>query len=249
MIMNLKSNPADRAQTEIEHGKYLLKHGAGDIWGWSTPAGKKRWARRSAMLTSHIKPGMNVLEIGCGLGYFTKELAKTGALITAIDISPDLLDAARLSIPQENVLFREEDAASMTFSDNSFDSIVGSSVLHHIDLDRALSEFYRILRSEGTFYFTEPNMLNPQIALQKNIPYLKKMMGDSPHETAFIRWGLKNKLAKHGFKNIVIRPFDWLHPSTPERFIPAVECFGHIIEELPVAREFSGSLEIRCSKL
>ncbi len=237
-----------RTQSEIEHGKYLLKNDAGDIWGWETPAGKKRWARRSGMLTSHIRPGMKILEIGCGLGYFTKELARTGALITAIDVSPDLLDAARVKIKQDNVTFKEEDAASLTFADNSFDSIVGSSVLHHIDIDEALKELHRVLRPGGTLCFTEPNMLNPQIALQKNIPYLKKRLGDSPHETAFIRWGLKKKLAKYGFKDIVIRPFDWLHPGLPENLIPAIERIGYLLEEVPIVREFSGSIVVRCRK-
>ena len=237
-----------RAKSEIEHGKYLLKHNVGEIWGWETPAGKKRWARRSAMLTSHLKPGMKVLEIGCGLGYFTKELARTGALITAIDISPDLLNMARIEIKKNNVIFKEEDAASLTFDDNSFDSIVGSSVLHHIDLDRSLKEFHRILRPGGTIHFTEPNMLNPQVALQKNIPYLKKILGDSPHETAFIRWGLKKRLAKHGFKDIVIRPFDWLHPAIPASLIPAIEHLGYLLERVPIIREFSGSIAVRCSK-
>lgn len=246
--MKKKYTPDGRICSEIEHGKYLAEHGAGEIWGWETPAGKKRWARRAEMLTSHLKPGMNVLEIGCGSGYFTKELAKTGALVTAIDISPDLMDEARSKVKLGNVTFKEEDAAFLTFDDGCFDSVVGSSVLHHIDLDEALKEFYRVLRPSGFLCFTEPNMLNPQIALQKNIPYLKKRLGDSPHETAFIRWSLKNKLAQCGFKDIIIRPFDWLHPAIPGNFISAIERLGYLLEEVPIIREFAGSIVIKCRK-
>ncbi len=247
MVAN-KIDPRSLVRSEVAHGKYLIVHGVGEIWGWETPAGKKRWARRAAMITSHLKAGMNVLEVGCGSGYFTQELAKTGGIITAIDVSPDLLDLARSRVQQNNVTFREEDAASLTFDNNSFDSIVGSSVLHHLDTDRALREFYRILRPGGTLCFTEPNMLNPQIAIQKNIPYLKKRMGDSPYETAFFRYLLKKKLAKHGFKDILIRPFDWLHPAVPERLISLIERIGFLLEKIPAICEFSGSLAIKCCK-
>ena len=84
-----------RLQREIEHGRYLGRSGAGEIWNWEGPAGRLRWKRRVEMLTSHLRPGMQVLELGCGTAYFTKELSLTGASITAIDISPELLAEAR----------------------------------------------------------------------------------------------------------------------------------------------------------
>ena len=76
-----------RILNEIEHGKYLAKNNAGEIWGWETPAGKLRWKRRVQMLINEITPDMIVLELGCGTGYFTKELVKTNSKIIAIDIS------------------------------------------------------------------------------------------------------------------------------------------------------------------
>jgi hypothetical protein len=57
-----------RIQNEIEHGKFLASHNAGEIWNWETPAGKIRWDRRVGMLTDSLKSGMKVLEIGCGIG-------------------------------------------------------------------------------------------------------------------------------------------------------------------------------------
>lgn len=238
----------DRLKNEILHGRYLLEAGAGEVWGWETPAGKKRWARRVTMLVSHIKPGMKVLEIGCGTGYFTRELAKTGAAITAIDISPELLADAKKSAAVKDVVFRVENAYSLTFSDGSFDTVVGSSVLHHLDLDAALREFYRVLKPGGSAYFTEPNMMNPQIALQKNIPWIKRRMGDSPDETAFFRWGLGRKLREHGFSGIEITPFDFLHPGIPETFLPVALPFCAFLEKIPVLSEIAGSLYIRAVK-
>ncbi len=46
-------------------------------------------------LASYVQRGQKVLELGCGTGNLTLELAKKGATITAIDINPEMLDIAR----------------------------------------------------------------------------------------------------------------------------------------------------------
>jgi ubiquinone/menaquinone biosynthesis C-methylase UbiE len=238
----------DRLKSEIEHGKYLLAHGAGKIWNWETPAGKLRWARRVKMLASHLQPDQKVLEIGCGIGYFTRSLASSGAEITAIDISPDLLEVARRDCPAENVSFEVQNAYAMTYADKSFDSVVGSSVLHHLEIDAALNEVHRVLMPGGSIYFTEPNMMNPQIAVQKNVPAIKKRLGDSPNETAFFRWLLQRRLERAGFRHVQIQPFDFLHPRLSPAWIPRFQAFANLLEHVPLISEIAGSLYIRAVK-
>lgn len=237
-----------RLSNEIEHGKYLLAHGAGEVWNWETPAGRLRWARRVQMLTGHIHPDQQILELGCGTGYFTRELCKTGARITAIDISPELLAEARAECLADNIQFEIQNAYAMTFADQSFDSVVGSSVLHHLEVDSALREVQRVLKDDGCIYFTEPNMMNPQIAIQKNIPALKRRLGDSPDETAFFRSSLRRKLQQAGFRQIQITPFDFLHPRASPSWIPAIQTLGEMLEKVPVLREIAGSLYIQARK-
>lgn len=237
----------NRLKNEIEHGKKIAGD-AGRIWNWESPAGKRRWERRVRMLTSHITPGMNVLEIGCGTGYYTKELEKTGARITAIDISPDLLNVARTSVISEKVTFKIDNAYDMSFEDGIFDTVVGISVLHHLDMERSLKEIYRVLKPGGAIRFSEPNMLNPQIAIQKNIPYIKERMGDSPDETAFFKWKMRKLLLEYGFKDVSVIPFDFLHPSIPERMVPFFDRLGELLEKAPIIREIAGSLYIKAAK-
>ena len=238
----------NRLDHEIEHGKFLAKNGAGEIWNWESPAGKLRWSRRIKMLTQHIKQNEKVLELGCGTGYFTREIVKTNAAVTAIDISPDLLAIAQKEVSATNVTFCEENAYKMTFADESFDSVIGSSVLHHLDIEKAIAEIHRVLKSNGFIAFTEPNMLNPQIALQKNIPWLKRKLGDSPDETAFFRWQLISLLKKHKFSRIEVIPFDFLHPSIAPSMIPIVSGIGNVCEKLPLMKEIAGSLYIKAYK-
>jgi SAM-dependent methyltransferase len=238
----------ERIANEIEHGRFLAQHGAGEIWNWEGPAGKLRWARRVKMLSSHIRSGMIVLELGCGTGYFTQELARCGADIVAVDVSPELLEIARANCSAPNVRYEIQNAYELSYPGDAFDSVVGSSVLHHLEIEEALRQIHRVLRPAGTMFFTEPNMLNPQIVIQKNVPWVKQRLGDSPDETAFFRWRLRRLLEATGFSGVRIDPFDFLHPKTPTTLIGCVDTVGRFLEGLPVISEFAGSLYIRAIK-
>ena len=131
---------------------------------------------------------------GCGTGYFTQQLARSGADIIGVDISPELLEIAKARCSASNVRYERQNACAFSYLDAMFDSVVGSSVLHHLEIKEAVREIYRVLKSHGTMSFTEPNMLNPQIAIQKNVPWVKRKLGDSPDETAFFRWPLRRLL-------------------------------------------------------
>src|SRR5438270_13818829 len=107
----------ERIAREIEHGRFLAQHGAGEIWNWESPAGKLRWARRVKMLSKHLGPGMSVLEVGCGTGYFTRELARSGADVVAIDVSSELLEIARSNCSRPNVRYDIENAYELSYPD------------------------------------------------------------------------------------------------------------------------------------
>jgi len=92
----------NRLDNEIAHGRFVAAHGAGEVWNWEGPAGRLRWERRVQMLGVHLRPGMTILELGCATGYFTGELARSGAEIVAIDVSPELLEIARANYSAPN---------------------------------------------------------------------------------------------------------------------------------------------------
>ncbi|MCC6720754.1 MAG: class I SAM-dependent methyltransferase [Bacteroidia bacterium] len=235
-----------RIENEIEHGKYLAKGGAEAIWNWDSPAGKKRAQRRAELLVKYgeIKSTDKILEIGCGTGLFTgKVLELTGATdITAIDISPELLEIAKLKYPTPEFILG--DAMKLEYPDNTFDVVFGSSVLHHLDMEKTCKEIYRVLKPEGRIAFAEPNMINPQIAIQKNVPFIKKWLGDSPDETAINRWKFKKMLAKIGYNNISIFPYDFLHPIVPSFLVNFTNEFSKVIEKIPILKEIAGSVII-----
>ena len=238
-----------RADHEIAHGKWLSERDAEWVWGWGSPAGRLRAERRANLIGSGagLATGMTAVEIGCGTGLFTELLASTGATIVAVDISDELLSRARQrGLPADRVRFvhgRFEDVSLQ----GGFDAAIGSSVLHHLEIDEALIAIKRLLKPGGVLSFAEPNMLNPQVFLERHPPvFMKKYYAyTSPDETAFVRFTFRRALERAGFENVRITPFDWLHPSTPPALIPAVRAAGRVAEAIPGLREFSGSLHIR----
>jgi hypothetical protein len=78
------------------------------------------------------------------------------------------------------------------------------------------------------------------------VPWIKKRFGDSPHETAFVKWRIRSLLLRADFEKVEVTPFDWLYPATPVALMRTVRSLGGILERIPVMREFAGSLHIRC---
>jgi 2-polyprenyl-3-methyl-5-hydroxy-6-metoxy-1,4-benzoquinol methylase len=240
---------SERARREIVHGEFLAKGNTEWKWGWGTPAGRQRALRRANLIQSSAKlsPATQVLEIGCGTGNFTNLFARSNANIVAVDISPDLLEKARKrGLPANRVQFiccRFEEMMQT----EAYDAVIGSSVLHHLELKDALAIIFSLLKPGGFMVFAEPNMLNPQVFAERTFlrQWLKHV---SPDETAFVRWMFQKQLRHAGFDEIEIRPFDWLHPSVPRALINVVNFSGALLERTPIIKEFAGSLLICCRR-
>lgn len=228
---------------EIKHGEKIADD-AENIWGWGTPAGRLRAERRFNYLVKYggIKKNSVVLELGCGTGVFTEKLAAHGTRLIAIDISMALILKASNKLRGKNVKFVVADIENLPFKPDVFDAVVGISVLHHLSLSIACQQAKVVLKKGGMISFSEPNMVNPQIFLQKNIPYLKRLLGDSPDETAYTRWQINRALVENGFKNNKIFLFDFLHPLIKPGLIPLMDSLGRNMEKIPVLREIAGSI-------
>ncbi len=110
------------------------------------------------------------LEIGAGTGYFSLNLLQLGVIerLTATDISAGMLTrlsktAAALGLEAKTVA---SEAERLPFDDESFDLVFGHAILHHIpDLERAFSEFRRVLRPGGAVAFCgEPSRYGDRLA-------------------------------------------------------------------------------------
>jgi SAM-dependent methyltransferase len=123
-------------------------------------------------LRQHVAPGTTVLEYGCGPYTATAALRAEVRSVVGIDLSTvairrymDRATAKGLRMVRGCVM----NAESLAFSTGAFDLIYGSSILHHLDLDRSLSEISRTLKPGGTAVFLEPLGHNPAINLYRRL--------------------------------------------------------------------------------
>ncbi|MFZ5354113.1 MAG: class I SAM-dependent methyltransferase [Bacillota bacterium] len=102
-----------------------------------------------AMGMLSIKPGMKVLDIGCGTGNFSMKLAQVGCIVTGIDISDSMLDIAREKADKEklDIEYLNMDAYNLMFDDNSFDMVFSMAAFEFInDTQIAFDEMLRVAK-------------------------------------------------------------------------------------------------------
>jgi SAM-dependent methyltransferase len=238
-------------QRERDHFESILAARGALYWAERTAAGQRRRIIRSHLLAvgaDAAGPAARVLEVGCGIGDYTRGLAAaTVGSIVSVDVAPELVRHADADRPP-NVRFLAADVEALPFASGTFDAVVGNAVLHHLRLERVVPEMLRVLRPGGHVCFAEPNMLNPQVFLERNVRLIGRLLDNSPGETAFVRWRIRAALERLGLEDVSARPFDFLYPLTPARWIGIVERLGRVLERVPGLAEIAGSLLIRARK-
>ena len=129
-------------------------------------------------LDSKCDAEKNVLDFACGNGENGIYAATHGSKVVGIDISPEGIENAKLNAKKfevdENCDFLEMDGENMSFEDDTFDLAVEYGALHHVDLDKALSELARVLKKDGSMMCIEAMRHNPLIHnYRKRTPHLR----------------------------------------------------------------------------
>jgi SAM-dependent methyltransferase len=121
-----------------------------DQWlAWArTPGHDAYWHYRDAFFDLLPPPATPVLEVGCGEGRVTRDLAARGHPVTALEASPTLLAAAAERDPAGTYLAGTAEA--LPFADASFPLVVAYNVLMDVaDMPRAVAEIGRVLAPGG----------------------------------------------------------------------------------------------------
>jgi ubiquinone/menaquinone biosynthesis C-methylase UbiE len=108
--------------------------------------------------------GKKILDVGSGHGNCALNLAKWGAQVTSIDISPKMIEGCRKRAAKLNVSvdFQVMNAENLAFQDREFDLVVGFRTIHHLpDIGRFYREAYRVLKISGAMVLVEPQKYNP----------------------------------------------------------------------------------------
>ena len=126
---------------------------------------RNRFARqRIANVFSLLPPlaGKRLLDVGCGMGTFTLEAARRGALAVGLDLAPAGIAAAqRISreIGAAGASFARADAARLPFKSGCTDVVIAADFTEHLDdgtLDRVLAELARVTTHNGALVIYTP---------------------------------------------------------------------------------------------
>ena len=123
----------------------------------------QRWARYVAASTALadarlvLRPGMRVLDVGCGTGVLLAQLRARmpGARFLGVDATPGMLARARERLGPDVPLV-ESSGEALPLPDRSVDAVVSTSVLHYMaDAPQALREMHRVLAPGGTLVIVD----------------------------------------------------------------------------------------------
>lgn len=105
------------------------------------------------IFTRGIGPGVKVLDVGCGVGFWVGQFCKLGASVTACDLTERAVAIVRRRLGFYGLAADviQGNAESLPYPDQAFDHINCQGVIHHTP-DRAacVREFHRVLRKDGT---------------------------------------------------------------------------------------------------
>lgn len=111
--------------------------------------------------------GKTVLEIGCGTGWITCELASAGARVIACDISSEAVRTTKQLLHDKGLAQKCEvfigAVEEIGLPEQSVDLTLGFAILHHLDLDDALPKIHALIRNDGRLLAAEPLATNPLI--------------------------------------------------------------------------------------
>jgi ubiquinone/menaquinone biosynthesis C-methylase UbiE len=112
-----------------------------------------RWrtaANSCAYLLPHLRPEMTLLDVGCGPGSITNDLAGLVARVTALEVTDAVIGLARDAVVRDNVEFVVADVHELAFDDATFDVVHAHQVLQHVaDPVAALREMRRVCKPGG----------------------------------------------------------------------------------------------------
>jgi len=189
-----------------------------------------------------IASGQQILDLGCGNGWATRLLAKSGSGVSAIgiDISPEMIAKAE-ELHSFTIRARYEVGPfeRLDFPDAKFDRVFSMEALYYaVDLDAALAEILRVLKEGGRAdivvdYFTE----NPGTATWA------EATGVPMHYLSEAEW--QQRLEAAGFQDVKVQRVHDSRGADESQFEP--DCCHPTFESFRKAQQ-AGSLWLQCTK-
>jgi SAM-dependent methyltransferase len=169
--------------------------------------------REGAFFLPHLRPGMALLDCGCGPGSITMGLAERVApgRVVGIDRAAAALDLARVEVAERgpaNVAFAEGDVHDLPFADATFDAAFVHALLEHVrDPVAALTEIRRVVKPGGVVGVRSPDLggtlLAPPSPLLEQFGELTIRLREQAGGHPYVGRTLRGLMRQAGFERVV----------------------------------------------
>ncbi|MCX6596550.1 MAG: methyltransferase domain-containing protein [Acidobacteria bacterium] len=110
------------------------------------------------LFAARLARGKRVIDLGCGSGYGSDELAHTATSVTALDIDPEAIAYAQHHFQRDNLSYLSASCEDVPLADGSADLVIAFELIEHLQQpDRLLAEAKRLLAPGGQFIVSTPN--------------------------------------------------------------------------------------------
>ena len=209
-------------------------------------------AREAAFFLPHVRPGMTLLDCGCGPGSITLGLAEELASgeVVGVDRDPTRIEVAEQAAAERgvaNVRFQTADVLELPFADACFDAVFAHAVLQHVrEPVRALAEMRRVLKPGGVIGLRDDDrgsvVIAPQapevVRLIELLTMVEELNGGDPR----IGRRYRELLRRSGFEEVAISAsceYDADIAATRRRASLAVRAAREFVGPMAIERGWS----------
>ena len=175
----------------------------GPLWGarptdWALSEDQQTPTYEEALRRVSLEPGSHVLDVGCGVGTFLRLVAERGARPFGLDASEELIELARMRVPDADLRVGEMEA--LPYQDDTFDLVTGfNSFFFATDIVAALREAGRVAKPGAPIFIQVwgPHERNELEAMKEIVrPFMPPRPTDAPHEPDYSEPGVLENIAR-----------------------------------------------------
>jgi 2-polyprenyl-3-methyl-5-hydroxy-6-metoxy-1,4-benzoquinol methylase len=163
-------------KTHIDTGKLYDQHAS--RWQRREPSSLSDFTGRPPVfeLCGDVS-GLDIIDLGCGEGYCSRELAGRGAgSVTGVELSNEMVQIAKAQDAElgQGITYRQGDVTSLSDSGAEYDLAIGVFVYNYLTTEQMLASFkevYRVLKPGGQFVFSVPHPAFAFIRSQREKPF------------------------------------------------------------------------------
>jgi ubiquinone/menaquinone biosynthesis C-methylase UbiE len=143
-------------ETHVNNEYYTEEERASEAYLSEIEDRRYRWHYHLGDVFAQLQGSQGrLLEVGCGIGVDSIQLARCGFDVTGVDLTESAIEVARESARRRGVRidFRVGNAEGLDFPDASFDAVYSFGVLHHTpNIERAVAEVHRVMKPGARAY-------------------------------------------------------------------------------------------------